>query len=287
LGIDVHKHYQPRLNFETAAAEDYDFTWLKIAEGPYPYHGTVLEIEGLKDYYKRIKKAGSLVGFYGFAVETDPDNADRSGRLQAEHFLERAEMLGGVMGKGVCIDFEQYDGYEPRRWPWLDPSNGTLKSYVGHLRDAIGDHRIIIYSGTGYWNSDVPSGPFTQYGADVAWSAAYPYDRIVGRPEAYYHTVRDWGWDPARRFGGVEHEFWQFTGAGTVAHQNIDVDAFRGSRERLLQIFDRKPFHPKPRPEPELAQTELAQTISLPKGTPRMPEGYCEGSLPYPGSSLT
>jgi hypothetical protein len=170
----------------------------------------------------------------------------------------------------------------PRKWPWLDPSNSTLKSYVGHLRDTIGDHPIVIYSGPGYWNSGATSGPFTQYGADVAWSAAYPYDRIVGRPKDYYHTVRDWGWDPARSFGGVEHEFWQFTAAGTVAHQNIDVDAFRGSRDRLLQIFDRKPFHPKPRPE-----LEPDQTNSLPKGTPRMPEGYREGSLPYPGSSQT
>ncbi len=269
FGIDVHKHYQPNLDFDVAAGQGFDFTWLKIAEGPYR-DGTVLEIEGLKEYYKGIKRSGSLIGFYGFAVESDGNDPDRGGRLQAEHFLQRAEMLGGVAGKGVCIDFEAYNPGGP--YEYLTPSNATLKSYIAHLRETIGDHPIVLYSGPGFWNGGDPSGPFEEYGADVAWSAAYPYGGIKPEPQDYYQTVRDWGWQ--QRFGGVDHMFWQFTAAGTVAHHNIDVDAFRGSREELLDIFGRRRLRPKP------ARTE-APPDEIPAGTPQMPGGY----PPFPGAT--
>jgi GH25 family lysozyme M1 (1,4-beta-N-acetylmuramidase) len=227
FGIDVHPEYQRGLNFERARAEDFEFCMIKASEGPYR-DGDRYVPSGFKQFFRRAEKEGFVMGAYHFLVATPP-------KAQAEHFLRTIEAVGGPEDKILMVDFEEH----PNRA--LTPGNEHLDGFVAELRRRVGDHPIVIYAGKGFWTGGHPSGDFDRYGADVAWDAYYLHmnpiypRRFYGDSEHMFHRAGlPWGW--GRRWGEVEPWFWQFTSAGKVAGLNIDVNAYRGTREQLLRL---------------------------------------------------
>jgi GH25 family lysozyme M1 (1,4-beta-N-acetylmuramidase) len=227
-GIDVHPEYQRKLDFERARAEDYEFCVVKATEGPYR-DGDGYVPSGFKQFFRRAEKEGFVMGAYHFLVATNP-------KAQAEHFLRTIEAVGGPEDKILMVDFEDYLNH-----PSLTPGNEHLEGFVSELRRRVGDHPIVIYSGKGFWTGGHPSGDFDRYGADVAWDAYYLHmnpvypRRFYDDSEHLFHQAGlPGGW--GRRWGGVEPVFWQFTPAGKVGGLNVDVNAYRGTREQLLGL---------------------------------------------------
>jgi hypothetical protein len=122
---------------------------------------------GLEDFADRAKASEMITGYYHFLVQSHASDHVSSGRMQADHFLRTIEGRGGIDDRLLCADFEAYN--PPRAY--LTPSNATLESFIASLRERVGEHPIVLYSGRGFWNGGTPSGAFAQYGADVAWDA--------------------------------------------------------------------------------------------------------------------
>jgi GH25 family lysozyme M1 (1,4-beta-N-acetylmuramidase) len=231
-GIDVHPGYQRNLNFERARAEDYEFCVIKASEGPYRDGDTYVP-GGFKEYFRRAEAEGFVMGAYHFLVSTPA-------KAQAEHFLRTIDSVGGPEDKILMVDFEDYP-----KIPALSPGNEQLEGFISEVKRRIGDHPIVLYAAKGFWIGGDSSGDFDQYGADMAWDAYYLHmDRVF--PKRFYEDSENlfhradlpWGW--GRRWGNVEPWFWQFTPAGTVAGMNIDVNAYRGTREQLLALTGEK-----------------------------------------------
>ena len=242
FGIDVHPEYQKGFDFDRAKAQGYDYALIKASEGPYR-DGTTYVPSGFKDFHDRAKASGLIVGLYHFLLESDGDDPQRGGRIQADLFYRTIQSVGGTQGKLIAVDFEAYSD----KYPWLWATNETLKAFNAALRERIGKHPIILYSGRNYWNGvGAPSGDFKQYGANVAWDARYADMKPHDRPRDHYAEIQDWGW--GEPWGGVTPMFWQFTSSGLVAGQYIDVDAFRGTKVDLRSLATTPLPHPD---EPE------------------------------------
>ena len=246
FGIDVHPEYQRGFDFERAKAQGYEYAFIKASEGPYR-DGTTYVPGGFKEFCNRARAAGLIVGLYHFLIESDPDDPQRGGRIQAEHFLRTINSVGGTNGKLLCVDFEHYSD----KYPWLTPGNATLKAFVSSLRLRVGKHPIVLYSGRGFWNGGESSGDFDQYGADVAWDAYYYHMKPIDDPKGFYRRHKElaekWGISSGwgEPWGGVSPMFWQFTSAGSVSGVNVDVDAFRGT------MVDLRSLSATPLPEPD------------------------------------
>lgn len=220
FGVDAHPEYQAGLDFKRLHDMGYQFAFVKATQG-----GKYVP-RGFSAYFDRVKHSGLVPGLYHFL------EAGTSAKVQAAHFLRH---IGNPEGKLIAVDFERYagDGWD------LSPGNALLRAFIWHLRDELGSHPIILYSGQGFWNGGDASGSFAQYGADVAWDAYYPWDGPGIKhptPRDMYHQLRRKGYGWGQRWGGVEPVFWQFTSAGLAADKYIDINAFRGEREGLLNL---------------------------------------------------
>src|SRR5215212_7146082 len=227
FGIDVHSEYQRGLNFERARTEGYEFCIIKAAEGPYRDGDTYVPT-GFKEFFRRAEAEGFVMGVYHFLLSTP-------GKAQADHFLRTIEAVGGPEDKILLVDFEAYAN------PALSPGNDQLRDFIADVQRRVGDHPIVVYSGRGFWNGGDSSGDFDKYGADLAWDAYYLHmdpvrpKQFYANSERYFQDAKiPWGW--GKPWGGVEPWFWQFTSAGGVAGMNIDVNAYRGTREQLIAL---------------------------------------------------
>jgi GH25 family lysozyme M1 (1,4-beta-N-acetylmuramidase) len=244
FGIDIHPEYQKGFDFERAIAQGYEYAFIKASEGPYR-DGTTYVPTGLKDFHARAQASGMIVGLYHFLLESDGDDPQRGGRIQADLFYRTIQSVGGTQAKLIAADFEAYSD----KYPWIWPTNETLKAFVSSLRTRIGNHPIVLYSVRSYWNeTGTPSGNIDQYGADVAWDARYADMQPHNRPRDHYHELQDWGW--GKPWGGVTPMFWQFTSSGLVSGQYIDVDAYR------LTFKDLRSLAVTPLPDPDELEEE-------------------------------
>ena len=214
FGIDVHPQYQAGLDFDLVKERGYKFCFVKASQG------AAYRPSNFGPYFESAEDAGLVMGLYHFLDESSFPNA------QADNFLRAVDAVGGPAGKMLAVDFEAYGA--------LSPSNATLESFVSHLRARLGGHPLILYSGKGFWEGGEPSGDFSRYGCDVAWDAYYLTMRRQERPKDHYQGVKEHGW--GKRWGGVEPVFWQFTSTGLVAGRYLDVNAYRGTGERLLSL---------------------------------------------------
>jgi GH25 family lysozyme M1 (1,4-beta-N-acetylmuramidase) len=229
-GVDVASHQQG-FSLTRAKTEGYDFAWVKATEGPY-LDGTTYVNPLYRKQMGEARAAGMTVGSYVFLVETKVEP-------QLDLFMRTIGGVEAVEGQMIAIDFEAYPGY-----PYLTPTNATLKAFVKGLRKRIGNHPIILYSGKGFWNGGDPSGPVTAYDPDlVTWDANYPLDFERGTGSELYFDALEYGW--GARWGGREPMFWQFSSTGLVAGHALDVNAFRGTPAEL-KALTKAALAPKP-----------------------------------------
>lgn len=158
FGVDISSH-QPGISLAQVKREGYEFCVVKATEGP-TYDGWIYTNPEYDEQISGAKAAGMVTGVYHFLVEGPA-------KAQVDHFLST---VGDVSGRIVMVDFEEYGN---RDFALYDPTNATLKAFVAELQRRIGDHPVLLYSGLGYWNSGIPSGPVSQYGRDLTtWDAS-------------------------------------------------------------------------------------------------------------------
>jgi len=262
FGVDIHPQYQEGFNFDAALARGYKFAFLKTSEGPYR-DGTVLPLPNFQQFANQAKASGILTGYYHYLVQGHATDSVSSARMQVDHFLRRVSNAGGIDGRLLMVDFEPYN--EP--FSYLTPTNAVLEAFIESLRKRVGEHPIVLYSGPGFWNGGEPSGSFSRYGADVAWTAQYLDMDIHTDPQDYYRDNKDYDGGPnfdspwGEPWGDVQPWFWQFTAAGRVAGMNIDVNAYRGTEEELRALTAGRML-----PAPDEGGVVAGD---LPAGTPR------------------
>ncbi len=220
-GVDISA-FQEGIDLAQVAREGYEFCVVKASEGPYP--------EGPPPFYLNpfygqqidaAQRAGLLTGAYHFLVEAPAE-------AQVDLFLNT---VGDVSGKLIMVDYEAY----PQPFQSLSPTMATLEAFVTELRNRIGDHPILVYAGQGYWEEPPPNGPITQLNV-TTWDAFYPLHPLAGFGSVLYEQAKALGW--GERWGDQEPMFWQFSANGMVAGMQIDVNAFRGTRQELFDLAD-------------------------------------------------
>lgn len=233
-GVDLHPVLQWKFDFERAVKDGWTDFFIKVSEGPYR-DGSVLPLPKLREFVHRAEAAGGRIGFYAYLVESFADEG-KSGRANAEHFLQRVDSVGGPEGRLIIADFEEYPS---TKFKFLSPTNGNLEAFGEFVKDRLGrNHPYMIYSTHGYWTGGKPSGPVERYGTKLTWDAQLAKDEFVPHPRAYYHKMEHWGWHDSV-WGGVVPIYWQFTWKGHVGGLNVDCDACRLSRKEHKELWDR------------------------------------------------
>jgi GH25 family lysozyme M1 (1,4-beta-N-acetylmuramidase) len=210
FGVDLHPQFQAGFNFADAASENYEFAVIKATQGDN------FVSPGLADYFARAERNMDIVGLYHF-LEAGP-----SGNQQADHFLRAVRRLGGPNSMLLAADFERYPEDGSR-----SPSNAQLKGFIARVKEATGGHPILLYSTLGFWTGGIPSGSFSQYGADALWDARVWFaEERREAPKAFYKNSWLPWYNRQPRYSGVENPFMrQFTWGGHVGGMYVDTDA--------------------------------------------------------------
>lgn len=212
--IDVHPQYQAGLDFRRVKAEGNVAAICKISEG------TSFVPPRLGAYFEQIEIAGLLAGAYHFLTGA-------SGDAQAAHFVRTLNAIGGAAGRLIAADFETN---EPD--PSNTATNAVLRDFVRGVKNRLDNHEVLGYSGYGFWQGGTPSGAASSYGIDATWDARYADMAKHNDPKAYWKEIRNWYWSQPK-WGSKRPSACQFTSAGLVAGQYVDVNRFFGARDEL------------------------------------------------------
>ena len=233
-GVDLHPEFQWDFDFRRAVEDGWTDFFIKTSEGPYR-DGSVLPLPRLGEFVHRAEAAGGRVGLYAYLVESF-EAEGKSGRANAEHFMERVDSVGGPDGRLILADFE---AYPTKGFGFLSPTNGNLEAFGEYVKDRLDrNHPYVIYSTYGYWTGGKPSGPVERYGTRLTWDAELAADEFVPHPKSYYHEMEHWGWH-SRVWGGEVPIYWQFTWKGHVGGLDVDCDACRLSPEEHKALWQR------------------------------------------------
>jgi hypothetical protein len=211
--------------FDLARQWGVNSVFTKVCEGPYR-DGSHYINPRWKFQLQGTVNHGMMPGLYMFAVESVPDNPVLCARRQVDLFM--STVGSNIHGKGLMIDFEAYNA----PYAYLSPSNPTLRELIREFRRRLGPVPLFIYSADWYWNSGVPAGPLSNYGANLrAWNAFYPTMAIQPQPKVFYQNIRSQLW--RRNWGNAEHFCEQFTPAASIGTRNVDLSACSGTLAQL------------------------------------------------------
>lgn len=219
-GTDVSSH-QGVVPWRRVASEGYKFAISKATEGTY------YADKYLKRNLRWSEKRGLIPGAYLFLTSEDAG-------AQVNRFLRA---IGNSDGKLIAVDVE-----DPRWYGQKNrgaPSATDAWNAIHLLKEKIGDHPIILYSGNWYWsgvlgNPDVGS---LVEGKDVSlWVSRYVGG--AGYGSTLYDRVPDNWWDgeDGGGFGGYRPSILQFTEHANIAGQTMDANAFAGSIGELRRL---------------------------------------------------
>ena len=194
-GIDVST-YQGDIDWETLAANDISFAFIKATEG------SSLIDPHFAFNFEKAQKCGIAVGAYHFF------SYDSSAETQAKLFIDTVSPFDGMLPP--VIDLEFYGNYEKE-----PPSREYVDKELGIMLDMIEDHyglKPIIYA--------------TEKSYELYLSNAY---------SEYDIWIRDVYFNPILS-DGREWTFWQYTNRERFDGYNgkekyIDVNVFNGSSE--------------------------------------------------------
>ena len=204
-GIDVHPVYQAGLNIEQVRAEGFDFIAVKLSEGTDTYPG--------QDWLRRAKACGLLPAGYHYL---QPGNENAQAQVFAGQ-LRQAGVSGMLDAEALAAD---------GKTPTL-----TIAGIRKFLNCAVscGVSIPLLYLPNWYWQR-IGSPDLT--GLPRLWASSYVGSG--GYATAVYESVTPRYW---AAYGGLRVTVLQFTDRALVAGQNIDANAFMGTRNELAAIL--------------------------------------------------
>lgn len=225
-GVDIHGTYQRGIDFSQLARQGYSFAAVKATQGTTEFHASYTQ--QFLDWIPQIRAAGLIPGAYHWLTNADPI-------AQCANFLRRVRQAGGPNGMLIQCDCED---------------NATLPVLQGWVKEwsrQTGGHPFFIYSGAWWWQSRGWNG--AQF-APYLWDSRYltaDTDSIPDDPAAFATKAPASWWTP--RYGGwPTTTILQFTSKGDAGSlpNNVDLNAYRGTRAELLALTGTTPAQPKP-----------------------------------------
>lgn len=222
FGVDLSK-YQGTLSLRTLHKQGFDFFAAKCTEGantPDPNY---------EKHLAEAKDLGALFNAYHF-LHSDSSPFDQAKNL-ADHILDKSVR--------VMVDVEPEGSSRP--------SLATANAF----RHALKQHGIqakFLYD-PHFWWSQTGSPSLTGTGWAL-WQAEYPFSThdfaSVLYNKAGGNNSADWASE-----GGLVPTIWQFASSAKISgyNGNVDVDAFRGTRDELAALNLFTDFAPKAAPD--------------------------------------
>ena len=208
FGVDVSSH-QDGMSLKKAAREGIDFAIIRTTDGTYKdrcYQSHLADAES----------AGLVTAAYHY-LRNPSEGTSVAAQVQAS-----VEVMGAKK-RPVWIDVE---------------TNAGL--HVDHIRackrefERRGVRVIGCYSYVPYWEGRIRPREPDSHEFGQFWVAAYGANRR-GTPRAVYpgDNHRQWSYP----LGNQKPVLWQFGSRGVVAGREVDVNAFKGSKEELRRLF--------------------------------------------------
>lgn len=230
FGVDVSEH-QDGMSLKRAKQEGIDFAILRLCDGTY-------RDRTFSSHLKDAESAGLLVSTYWYL------RAPSEGTTISQQVDVIDQQMKGRRDLSVWIDVESVSG-----------SRKLLTGADVHAAKRELEKRGYtvagIYSGAWYWEK-MPGGEPSMNGLGSLWVSHYGQRNAYGNYRTIYNNE-----------GGANHPGWryplgdklpdilQYGSNGLVAGKYVDVNAFKGTRAELAQVFgyDPKPTHSTPQPD--------------------------------------
>lgn len=230
FGVDVSEH-QDGMSLKRAKQEGIDFAILRLCDGTY-------RDRTFSSHLKDAESAGLLVSTYWYL------RAPSEGTTISQQVDVIDQQMKGRRDLSVWIDVESVSG--SRKLLTGADVHAAKRELVKRGYTVAG-----IYSGAWYWEK-MPGGEPSMDGLGSLWVSHYGQRNAYGNYRVIYANE-----------GGANHPGWryplgdklpdilQYGSNGLVAGKYVDVNAFKGTRAELAQVFgyDPKPTHSTPKPD--------------------------------------
>ena len=230
FGVDVSEH-QDGMSLKRAKQEGISFAILRLCDGTY-------RDRTFNSHLKDAESAGLLVSTYWYL------RAPSEGTTISQQVDVIDQQMKGRRDLSVWIDVESVSG--SRKLLTEKDVHAAKRELEKRGYTVAG-----IYSGAWYWEK-MPGGEPSMDGLGSLWVSHYGQRNAYGNYRIIYNNE-----------GGANHPGWryplgdklpdilQYGSNGLVAGKYVDVNAFKGTRAELAQVFgyDPKPTHSTPQPD--------------------------------------
>ena len=215
-GLDVSEH-QDGLSLAAAKREGYEFVMIRLCDGTY-------RDRVFSSHLDDAEKAGLIVSAYWYL------RAPSEGTTLDQQTDVIDQQMNGRRDIPVWLDVESIDNAGRKLLTGNDVHNAK------RILEARGYTVAGVYTGRWYWEH-MPGGEPSMSGLGALWCSNY------GRNARGYGSVL------YEQDGGDEHPGWnyplgdrlpdvlQFGSRGVIASREVDVNAYRGSREQLIDLI--------------------------------------------------
>lgn len=225
FGVDVSEH-QSGMSLRRAKAEGIDFAILRLCDGTY-------RDKTFKSHLADAERAGLLVATYWYL------RAPSEGTTIAQQVDVIDQQMGARRDLPVWIDVESVaaDGRKLLTGNDVRAAKAELEKRSYKVAG--------IYSGAWYWEQ-MPGGEPKMTGLGALWVSSYGRNHTLPYRDAYQSDGADQhqGW--SYPLGDRKPDLLQYGSNGLVAGFKVDVNAFRGTREQLKDLFTGRGDKPAP-----------------------------------------
>ncbi|AHW64888.1 1,4-beta-N-acetylmuramidase [Corynebacterium glyciniphilum AJ 3170] len=210
FGVDV-SYFQDGMSLKRAASEGIQFAIIRTTDGTF------------KDRCYR----------------SHLDDAEGAGLVTAAYHYLRNPSEGTSIAQQVAASLSVMG--DAKRPIWLDCENARglsvehIKEFKRRFNDA-GVHVPGIYTYVPWWEGKVIGGEpdIDQHGLGHVWGAAYGTNP-TGAPKSIYpgDNHRQWSYP----LGNKKPSMWQFGSNATVAGFEVDINAFKGTKDQVRDLF--------------------------------------------------
>lgn len=227
FGVDVSIH-QNGMSLKQAAREGFEYAIIRTTDGTY-----------------RDKVYQSHLA-----------DAESAGMVTAAYHYLRNPSEGTTVKQQVDASLAVMGSKKRPMWVDVETSAGL---HVNHIRECVklfraaGVRVIGLYSYVPYFEGRISPGEPDSHEFGAFWVAAYGQNPR-GFASAIYpgNSHRQWDYP----LGNQRPALWQFGSRGVVAGREVDVNAFRGSKDKLRALFYGGTVTPTPRPDEPAVSTD-------------------------------
>lgn len=222
FGVDIHARYQGSINLALLRDQGYSFMCTKASEGTsIPSAAGLTSAQFAVRFLTWIEQAralGLVPGLYHWLKAGH-------GKLQAQFFHALVQRAGGPRGMLIQLDCEDNATY------------ADVLDWAQEWRELSGGHPFLLYTGSWWW---APRGWDGNKVTPYLWHSHYlsaDADVTQDDPAAFAARIPASWWTPG--YGSwPTATVLQFTSRGDAGGlgNNVDLNAFRGTREDLLAL---------------------------------------------------